>query len=478
MRQRDSSAELTSKYGFSVVAPTSTTSPSSTAGSSVSCCALLKRWISSRKKIVPSPAVRRRCSARSSTSRTSARPALTADASSNAARAFTASSRARVVLPVPGGPYRIIEWGRPSSIAVRSAEPRPRRWSCPTNSPSDAGRIRAASGRSPAGTALLAPAGESSRSKSRSTYGSLAPRLAASIRLGRMLADRSSGCRRTPGPHDEQPLLDPAHHDVAGAEVRVVAPRPVELGRVVRRVDVEEAHLAQGAFRDTRGVEDPQPGAVVGLEGPVAQRVLVVVDRLRLSVVDADQRRRVEPADVEDVRLRLSALLLLVQLVVDDQVALIWRQPALVRVGRRVVARPRELDRRVLVGHVGDRHRVLVRVEADLATGEPLVGTAVVHALRVVRVAVLRHAPGELRILGLADVDHVRPAAAAGARPDRVREPALLVDRDVVRVVGRVEDPRGRRQEARRPVEDERIVRVLRPGARLLCVTQAPQVEH
>ena len=52
MRQRDSSAELTSKKGFSVVAPISTTRPSSTAGSSVSCWALLKRWISSRKKIV------------------------------------------------------------------------------------------------------------------------------------------------------------------------------------------------------------------------------------------------------------------------------------------------------------------------------------------------------------------------------------------------------------------------------------------
>ena len=96
---------MTSKYGFSVVAPTSTTSPSSTAGSSVSCWALLKRWISSRKKIVGSPlVVAPVLGARSSTSRTSARPAFTAEASSNAARAFTASSRASVVLPVPGGP--------------------------------------------------------------------------------------------------------------------------------------------------------------------------------------------------------------------------------------------------------------------------------------------------------------------------------------------------------------------------------------
>src|ERR671916_622984 len=82
IRQRDRSAEFTSKYGFSVVAPTRITVPSSTAGSSVSCCALLKRWISSRKKIVRSPLVWRRCCARSITFRTSARPALTADSSS------------------------------------------------------------------------------------------------------------------------------------------------------------------------------------------------------------------------------------------------------------------------------------------------------------------------------------------------------------------------------------------------------------
>ena len=40
---RDRSAEFTSKYGFSVVAPMSVTVPSSTCGSSASCCALLKR---------------------------------------------------------------------------------------------------------------------------------------------------------------------------------------------------------------------------------------------------------------------------------------------------------------------------------------------------------------------------------------------------------------------------------------------------
>ena len=53
--QRESSAEFTSKYGFSVVAPISVTRPSSTACSTESCCALLKRWISSMKRIVRRP---------------------------------------------------------------------------------------------------------------------------------------------------------------------------------------------------------------------------------------------------------------------------------------------------------------------------------------------------------------------------------------------------------------------------------------
>ena len=56
------SGGLTSKNGFSVVAPISVSRPSSTLGSRASCCALLKRWISSRKRIVPLLRARpRRC---------------------------------------------------------------------------------------------------------------------------------------------------------------------------------------------------------------------------------------------------------------------------------------------------------------------------------------------------------------------------------------------------------------------------------
>ena len=53
--ERLSSGAFSAKNGFSVVAPMRTTRPSSTPGSSASCCDWLKRWISSRNRIVPRP---------------------------------------------------------------------------------------------------------------------------------------------------------------------------------------------------------------------------------------------------------------------------------------------------------------------------------------------------------------------------------------------------------------------------------------
>ena len=93
---------MSEKNGFSVVAPTSTSSPSSTNGSSTSCCAREKRCTSSRKRIVPWPRSPSRARARSATSRTSFTPALTALRVSNAFSLTPATSRAIVVLPGAG----------------------------------------------------------------------------------------------------------------------------------------------------------------------------------------------------------------------------------------------------------------------------------------------------------------------------------------------------------------------------------------
>src|SRR5207245_784210 len=51
-----------------------------------------------------------------------------------------------VVLPVPGGPHRISDGSSPSASARSSILPSPSRCVCPTNSASDRGRIRSASG--------------------------------------------------------------------------------------------------------------------------------------------------------------------------------------------------------------------------------------------------------------------------------------------------------------------------------------------
>ena len=50
-------------------------------------------------------------------------PASTADRVMNSARVCAASTRASVVLPVPGGPQKIIERGRSASMATRSGLP-------------------------------------------------------------------------------------------------------------------------------------------------------------------------------------------------------------------------------------------------------------------------------------------------------------------------------------------------------------------
>ena len=57
-----------------------------------------------------------------------------------------AVSRASVVLPVPAGPQRMRELGRPDSSSDRKAVPGATRWRCPPTSSSERGRIRAARG--------------------------------------------------------------------------------------------------------------------------------------------------------------------------------------------------------------------------------------------------------------------------------------------------------------------------------------------
>ena len=129
-----------------MVAPTSTMVPSSTSGRKASCCALLKRWISSTKSSVPRPFERRRRAASKIFLR-SATPVKMALICTKARSVASASSRAMVVLPTPGGPQNTTEPRLPSASIRPSGPSGPRRCAWPTTSSSRRGRRRSASGR-------------------------------------------------------------------------------------------------------------------------------------------------------------------------------------------------------------------------------------------------------------------------------------------------------------------------------------------
>src|SRR6202140_850045 len=146
-RARDSSALITSKDGFSVVAPTKVSVPSSRYGRNVSCCALLKRGTSSRNSSVGRPSWARTARAASTAARMSFTPAMTAESAMNCALEARAMRRASVVLPVPGGPQKISEGSCPVAMLADNGLPGPSRCCWPMNSLTVRGRMRSASGR-------------------------------------------------------------------------------------------------------------------------------------------------------------------------------------------------------------------------------------------------------------------------------------------------------------------------------------------
>ena len=110
---RDSSGEMTEKYGFSVVAASRVTVRSSTAASSESCWVLLNRCTSSMNRTVCGPPERRCRRAVSITARTSLTPAVNADMATKRRSVARATRWAMVVLPLPGGPQRMTDSAAP-----------------------------------------------------------------------------------------------------------------------------------------------------------------------------------------------------------------------------------------------------------------------------------------------------------------------------------------------------------------------------
>ena len=128
-----------------MVAPISMMLPFSTKGKKASCWALLKRCISSTNTMVRSPSARLR-SAFSITWRISLIPLVTAENSMKLDLVVRAMTWARVVLPTPGGPQKIIDDTPSDSIMRRRTLPGPIRWRWPTMSSSVSGLSRAARG--------------------------------------------------------------------------------------------------------------------------------------------------------------------------------------------------------------------------------------------------------------------------------------------------------------------------------------------
>ncbi len=120
----ESKALLTSKLGFSVVAPIKIIVPFSTCGNKASCWALFHLWISSINKIVFLP-----CQsspwALLITSLKSFKPLVTAENLIKSALVCLAIIFAKVVLPLPGGPQNIIEGKWSWLIAKRNILPSP-----------------------------------------------------------------------------------------------------------------------------------------------------------------------------------------------------------------------------------------------------------------------------------------------------------------------------------------------------------------
>src|SRR3984893_1250770 len=142
---------MTSKEGFSVVAPMNVMCPASTYGRNASCCALLKRCTSSTNTIVRCPDRDLR-SATTITSFISLIPANPALNDTNSERVSRAINLASVVFPHPGGPHSSIDPMSSFSICVRSGLPGPSNFSCPINSSSVRGRMRSANGWCATGT--------------------------------------------------------------------------------------------------------------------------------------------------------------------------------------------------------------------------------------------------------------------------------------------------------------------------------------
>lgn len=186
--------------------------------------------------------------------------------------------------------------------------------------------------------------------------------------------------------------LNAVQEDVAALEVRINAPASKKLNRatfgIISRVAVKEADLFElrtsGILFDGSDIHDAEATAVVGLVREAFEHVLVVVDGFDGRLVNPGMLGFSKIADIEDISCSmpvggLPSLVQLVELVIKQQIRHVLHagKPALMSVARAHVGSLGDLHRGFLVGHIDDGQRILVVVEADLASLVLLVGPLV-----------------------------------------------------------------------------------------------------
>ena len=219
--------------------------------------------------------------------------------------------------------------------------------------------------------------------------------------------------------------------DDARGEVGVIGPSAVELRPIVLRVDVEVGDFLQLSVGHVVQLEDAQARAVVGLVHHAVAGVHVVVNGGGGADVRADERHVVEVLHVEDVGAGVDGAL--VQLVAEQDVLVVFGQPALVGVGGGGIACGADEPWVGGVGDVDDGQGVLVEAEGDLLAREIRIGPGVGDDLGVVGVAVCGEGADGKRVGRVADVHNVQ-AAGKGVRAHAVSAPDFGVDHDVVGV--------------------------------------------
>ena len=242
---------------------------------------------------------------------------------------------------------------------------------------------------------------------------------------------------------DVNAVFNRCHNHRPRLEVRVRRPRARELRRIGCGIHVKIPDFSQFSSGDIRQRKHPQTRTVVGLEKQIPNHILVVINGCQIRKMFANQHRITQVLHVKNQGSRVHALVLLIEFIAEQQVLVVFRQPALVGVGVIVI---RDAHRGNVAGIRGIQDGELVRVgsENDGFASKVAIGPIVDHPLRIVGVpcfAVIPHQNRRYRIRQIKRHD----AAASEVGAHGVEQPRPFIDDDVVRI-GKGVQPCGRFQ--------------------------------